>query len=316
MAEVWWRSRDLRSDPDAEPQESLAEQIPETSRSVRAAIAARIAGYTAPEWNVTAATGVDAGVALVRVFGEQAAPVLARVNMLRDKYTREHLGTAGVTGREPGVRRVTVVLTLQPTAAASVSIPAGSQLTAPGAAGADQVVFETERQIFATAATVAGYVAQAGVRAAGLAPSEVTAATPVPVFGGRPQPGNGLWLGFAGPGPFPRLTLRLMLAGAGARASATDAPVVGWDLLTADGLVPADVHLDETAGLTSSGGVEVGTRRDWPELPHPALVADPATVPRRWLRLGLQQGQYDSAPALAGVLVNAVTAEGAETVRN
>ena len=318
MTEPWWRSRDLPADPDVQPQNEFAELIPATSRDVRAATAARIAGFTAPEWSpaTSAATGVDAGVALIKAFAEQAAPVLTRANQLTGKYTREHLRVAGVAGREPGVGRVTVVLTLLPTATASVPIAAGTQLTAPGAAGGDQVVFETERQIFATAATVAGYVAQVGDRAARLAPADVTAAAPVAVFGPRPQPGNGLWLGLAGPAPFPRLALRLVLAGAGATGSGADPPVVGWDLLTGDGLVPADVHLDETAGLTSSGDVEVGTRREWPELSHPALLADPAAVPLRWLRLGLRQGQYDTAPALIAVLVNAVTAEGVETVRN
>jgi len=304
MSTPWWRSGELPADPDADPVTDFPPLLPDASSDIQSAIRGRRPGYT-PDW--TPAPSGDAGEALVGVFGEQAAPVFVQANRLRDKYRRELLRIAGVTGREPGIGRATVLFSLLPTATDSVPVPAGTQLTVPGAGGA-QVIFETERDLFATAAVLAGLIGQIGDSS--IVYADRTA--PVPVFGRRPQPGNGLWLGFDGPLPYPRLTLQIVLAGTD-RGGNGEPPVPRWELLTADGLIPADVHADDTDGMRRGGIVELGTRRDWAVLPVPAPGARDRT-PLRWLRIGLRQGSYDTAPTLMAVRLNAVAAAGFETV--
>jgi predicted phage baseplate assembly protein len=324
----WWRrTPDRRADPDAQPVQDFPELLAADSRAARAAVVGRIAGFT-PDWKVagTTGSGADAGVALVKVFGEQVAPVAQQANRLRDKYGREQLRIAGVTGRGSEVATVTLVFTLLETATATVAVPAGTQLLAPAADGDGQVVFETTRDLDATPARLAMLVAEAGTRTGRIGPGELTPATPVLAFGLRPQPGSALWLGFDGPVPFPRLSLGLELpappgtgsvvAGGVAGQRAAGEPNLSWELFTTGGLVPADVERDETLGLRQSGIVEVRTSRDWPALPHPTARAGTPAQRLRWLRVGLLSGRYDTAPGVVAVLVNAVLAEGAETVRD
>jgi len=322
---LWWRSEEQRAHPDAQPVEKFPDLVEEGSRAIRSAIARRVHGYT-PEWRAGAGGGggADAGVALVKVFGEQAAPVFSQANRLADKYRREQLRIAGVLGRGPSVARVMVVFSLLENAQDSVLIAAGTQLIAPAADGQGQVVFETSRAVHATPAKLALFVGEIGSRGAQLQPNEVTAASPLLTFGPRPQPGSALWLGFSGPLPFPKLAIHLDLVFPDALQRSvrfgapvgSDEPMLAWEVLTGRGLVPADVYVDETGALRQSGIVEVGTNTGWDPLPNPVLPADPPSPALRWLRVSLRHGRYEVVPRLATARVNAVPADGVETVRD
>ena len=96
--EVWWGPE---ADPRASPASRTAgaagiepELLPASKEAVRAAVAARIAGFTS-DWTNPAPD--DSGVALVRLFGIQMEPLLSRVNRLPEKALVEHLRIAGVT---------------------------------------------------------------------------------------------------------------------------------------------------------------------------------------------------------------------------
>jgi predicted phage baseplate assembly protein len=321
----WWRPpADRRSDVDAQPVEEFPELVPADSRAARAAVAGRIAAFT-PDWSLGSA-GADAGVALVKVFAEQVEPVAQRVNRLRERHLREQLRIAGVRGRGPRPGTVMVVVTLLEAAPDTVPVPAGTQLTAAGAGGAGQVVFETVRDLDATPSRLRMLALQAGTRAARLEPAELAPSTPVPPLGAQPQPGDALWLGFAGPVPYPSLTLAFQLVTGAGQTSVTAGgvasprpagePTLAWELLTGDGLVPAELRSDDTLALRQSGIVELGTLRDWPPLVHPGLPGAPPESRLRWLRVGLLFGRYDTAPLLAAILPNAVLAEGVETIRD
>ena len=93
-------------------------------------------------------------------------------------------------------------------------------------------------------------------------------------------------------------------------------PALSWELLTADGLIPAELHGDETRALRQSGIVEVGTVQGWPLLRHPSLLDAPPESSLRWLRIGLIFGRYDTPPRVEAIRLNAVLAEGAETIRD
>ena len=325
MTMPWWRRADRRGDPDAQPVEEFPELLAADSRSVRAAVAGRIGAFT-PDWKAGSA-GADAGVALVKVFGEQVEPVARQVIRLPDKYAREQLRIAGVTGRGPRPGTVMVVITLVEAAPAPVLVPAGTQLTAAAAEGTGQVVFETVADLYATPSRLRMLVLQAGTRAALLLPAELAPNTPVLAFGADPRPGNALWLGFAGPAPFPSLTLAFQLTAATAGQPsftggglavppAAGEPTLSWELLTHDGLVPAELQRDDSLALRQSGIVEVGTNRDWAPLRHPGLPDAPPESELRWLRIGLLFGRYDTPPRVEAVQLNAVMAEGAETIRD
>ena len=332
MTTPWWRQPDRAGDPDAQPLEEFPELLAADSRSVRAAVAGRIGAFT-PDWS-PASAGADAGVALDKVFGEQVAPVARQAGRLTEKHAREQLRIAGVTGRGPRPGTVMVVITLVQAAPASVLVPAGTQLLAPasaqltaGAAGGDQVVFETTDDLYATPSRLGMLALQAGTRTALLLPSELAPATPVLAFGDRPRPGNALWLGFSDPAPFPRLTLAFQLAlapagqpsvtgGGVAGPAAAGEPTLSWELLTADGLVPAELQHDDTRALRQSGIVELGTAAEWPALRHPGLLDPPKESALHWLRVGLLLGRYDAPPLVEAVQPNAVMADGAETIRD
>jgi predicted phage baseplate assembly protein len=321
----WWRPpADRRDEPDAQPVEDFPELVAADSRAVRAEVAGRIAAFT-PDWSVGSA-GADAGVALVKVFAEQVKPVAERVNRLREKHAREQLRIAGVRGRGQQPGRVMVVVRLLEAAPDTVPVPAGTQLTAAGAGGAGQVVFETLADLDATPSRLLLLALQAGTRSARLLPSELTPQTPVLPFGADPRPGSALWLGFGGPVPYPSLALALDLVSAADLTSVSAGGVAGpppageptltWELLTGDGLIPAELRGDGTRALRQSGIVVLGTSRDWPPLPQPGLPDAPPESRLRWLRVGLLFGRYDVAPRLAAVQPNTVMAEGAETVRD
>jgi predicted phage baseplate assembly protein len=271
--------------------------------------------------------GADAGVALVKVFGEQVEPVAQRANLLREKHAREQLRIAGVTGRGPRPGSVMVVMTLVEAAPGPVQVPAGTQLTTAAATGEGQVVFETTRDLYATPARLRMLALQAGTRAVLLEPAELAPASPVLAFGGEPRPGNAFWLGFTGPVPFPSLTLAVQVAATADRQPSVAAggigtpppagePTLSWELLTAEGPVAAELRRDDSLGLRQSGIVELGTMADWVPLRHPVVRDAPAESTLRWLRVGLLFGRYDAPPRVERVELNAVLAEGAETIRD
>lgn len=294
------------------------------SRRIRGAVAGRIQAFT-PDWSVGSARG-DAGVALVKVFAEQVTPVARQAARLPEKYMREQLRIAGVTGRGPQPGTVMLVISLVDAAPGSVLVPAATQVTAPAAEGTGQVVFETTDDLHATPSRLGMAAVQAGTRASLLLPSELTAQTPVMPFGADPRPGNALWLGFTSPAPFPRLTLAFQLAvaataqpsvagGVGIGPPAGE-PTLSWELLTTDGLVAVDVYRDETRALRQSGIVEVGTTGSWVPLRHPAIAKPPPESQLCWLRVGLLFGHYDAPPRVEAIRLNTVMAEGAETIRD
>ena len=322
---TWWRPpADRRSDPDAQPVEDFPELVAADSRAARAAVAGRIAAFTR-DWQPGSA-GTDAGVALVKVFGEQIAPVAQKVNQLRDKHAREQLRIAGVRGRGPHPGTVMVIVTLLEAAPDTVSVPMGTQLAAADAGGAGQVIFETTRDLNATPSRLLTLALQSGTRVARLEPAELAPATPVLPLGTQPQPGDALWLGFSGPVPYPLLTLAFSLVASGGQTSVTAGgsvgpppagePTLAWELLTANGRVPAGVRADGTLALRQSGIVELATQRDWPPLWHPDLPRSLQESALHWLRVGLLFGRYDVPPQLTAILLNAVLAEGAETIRD
>ncbi|MFI9455216.1 putative baseplate assembly protein [Amycolatopsis sp. NPDC052450] len=325
MTDVVWWDREATGDPADEarivpgPAGGRPELVDATREAVRAAVRDRLPGYT-PDW--TDPDRQDAGVALVRLFGIQAEPALARVNRLPEKVLVEELNTAGVRRAPATVAATLLEFTVTPPDGASVLVPAGFQAAASRPGG--RVVYETGQDLYATPATLGAIAVQRGGT---LEPIPLGPAGPSRAFepfGRDPAPGNALWLGLTGTtAPFPSLSLGFVVAAVPATPIAAGglvplplppAPLLRWDVLDGGRFVPAEVDRDETGGLRSSGTVRLRVPRTWaPGNPPTARLG----LPLRWLRLRIAHGAFPSpAPVLSGLRLNVVGATAAGTFRN
>lgn len=324
--DVWWE-RDAPAEeaeagrvvPGPGPTGVQPELTEATREAVRSDVRGRIAGYT-PDW--TDPDRQDAGVALVRLFGTQAEPVLARVNRLPEKVLAEHLATAGVRRRPATVASALLEFTVNPPDGASVLVPAGFQSAASTPAG--QVVYETDDDLYATPATLGALAVQEAGTLEPLPLGPAGPGRPFPPFGRDPEPGNSLWIGLAGQaGPYPRLALGFVVAalppapadsGGLLPLPLPPAPLLRWDVLDGNRLVPAELLRDSTAGLGASGTVELRVPRSWAPGSPPGSRPRP---PLRWLRLRIAHGAFAGpAPVLAGLRLNTVAATAARTIRD
>jgi predicted phage baseplate assembly protein len=314
-SDVWWE-RDATGEgrivPGPGPTGSQPELVDATREAVRSDIRGRIAGYT-PDW--TNPDRQDAGVALVRLFGTQAEPVLSRVNRLPEKLLAEHLRTAGVRRRPAGAAAALLEFTVTPPDGASVLIPAGFQAAASG-----QVIYETDDDLYATPATLGALAVQDDGSLQQLPLGPAGPGRPFEPFGRDPKPGNGLWIGLAGvASPYPLLSLGFVVkAKPPSPASSGDldrpAPLLRWDVLDGNRIVAAEVVKDDTSGFRASGTIELRVPRSWapgrPPGSRPGL-------PLRWLRVQISHGEFtDVPPVLSGLRLNMVAATAARTIRD
>lgn len=320
--EVWWE-KDARTEGDVVPGPGPSGVQPElveaTREAVRTDVSGRIAGYT-PEW--TDPDRQDAGVALVRLFGTQAEPVLSRVNRLPEKVLAEHLATAGVRRRPAGAAAALLEFTVNPPDGTSVLVPAGFQSAASTPQG--QIVYETEQDLYATPATLGALAVEESGTLEDLPLGPAGPGRPFAPFGRDPEPGNGLWIGLAGTAaPYPSLSLGLVVvaappapavSGGPAPLPLPPAPLLRWDVLDGTRLVPAELVRDSTGGLSADGTVELRVPRSWQPGSPPGSRARPSL---RWLRLRIAYGAFDGpAPVLSGLRLNTVAATAARTIRD
>jgi predicted phage baseplate assembly protein len=281
--------------------------------AIRDQLLARVAGFT-PDWTGTGPG--DAGRALVELFAVQAEPLLQRIDRLPEKLLTEVLRIAGAAVAAATPAAAVLQFTVTPPDGTSVLIPAGFQAGAAPADGGDQqVIFETLRDLWATPATLATLLAG---RLDPKRPNQ-----PFAPFGPRPQPGDALWLGLAGPAaPYPMLTVEAVATAGGVPepvGAGGDTPPDGpgplltWDVLDGNRLRPCEVVRDGTAGLRLSGTVDLRLPATW----APGRPASPRPLPAlRWLRVALAFGAYPQAPALDAIRLNAVAADAVRTIRD
>jgi predicted phage baseplate assembly protein len=318
--DVWW-ARDSAEEgrivPGPGPSGIQPELVDATQEAVRAAVRERIPGYT-PDW--TNPDRQDAGVALVRLFGTQAEPVLTRVNRLPEKVLAEHLNTVGVRLRPATAAAALLEFTVTPPDGASVLVPAGFQAAASGPDG--QLIYETDQDLYATPGTLGAIAVQ---RAGALEPIPLGPngpGRPFPPFGADPQPGNALWLGLsAAASPFPSLSLGFVIAAVPPTPAESGGltplpippqPLLRWEVLDGGRFRPAEVVRDETGGLRAGGTVELRVPRTWAVGSPPVARPGPAL---RWLRLQVAHGTFTGAPPLVtGLRLNMVAATAARTI--
>ncbi|WP_338932999.1 putative baseplate assembly protein [Streptomyces netropsis] len=324
--EPWWTlsagaARAALLDADGRPVLLGADRA-----ALLAALRARVAGFT-PEWTGTGAD--DAGDALQRLFALMAEAVAVRVDRLPAKLLVEHLRIAGLSPLPASPARVLLRLTATAAAGPGVQVPAGFQAGAPGPEGSE-VVLETTDDMWVSPAELA--TVAVGRPATGLLPGPVDEVTPgegvhaagFAPFGSPTAPGSALWLGFTSPqAPAGGLSLAFVAAPRpGGPASAVrgavapsepDPPHLRWSVLDGTSFAAADVLVDDTGGLTTTGTVHLRLPDGW----RPGRPPGGAHLPEaHWLRARLTGGAYAEPPRLVGVLPHTVLATAVRTVRD
>ncbi|MBG0562862.1 putative baseplate assembly protein [Actinoplanes aureus] len=317
---AWWGKAAGGETPRLVPGAGPAGRQPELVDAGRAAIRDRVRdrvpAYT-PDWS--SIDPADAGSALIQLFAVTAAPVLERLNRLPEKLLTEALRVSGAGLTGPAPAAAVLQFTVTPSDGASVLIPAGFQAGATPADGSDdQVVFETERDLWATPATLASVLSGTAGRLDAVRPDRRFAP-----FGPRPQPGDVLWLGLAGPAaPYPMLTVEAVAAPGGVPEPVTVGgdtlgngvePLLTWSLLDGNRYRPVEVVRDGTAGFRVSGTIDLRLPSGW----RPGRPPSSRPLPElRWLRVVLTHGAYPRAPELASVRLNMVASAAVRTVRD
>jgi predicted phage baseplate assembly protein len=326
MSEPWWvqatpaEQKYLRTGPLGLTPRLVDDDAP----SIADDLLTRRTGFT-PEW--APVDGVDAGAALVKLYGEQATLIAQRLNRVPDKAKIELYRAAGVEPLGARSAEALVEFTLAPAATESVLVPAGFQLgAAPADGSSGQVIFETQEQVFATSAKIGALQAQSGASLLALPVPEGTDAAGFLPFPSDSQPGDALRIGLDGPAaPTRGLTLLVKLASideiprphseGGFTPSMPTVPagaaLFQWEVLSENGAEPIEVLRDETKSFTESGMIEFRLPVRWD-----AFIAPGGNKAMRWLRVRLVQGRIAAPPRVTAIRVNMSRACAVRTIRN
>lgn len=282
----------------------------------------RIIRYT-PDW--TDFNPSDPGMTLVELFAWLTEIMLYELNRVPDLTYVKFLDLLGLRQNPatPAVADVTFTPTARTT---GVVVPAGSQLSASGPAGAP-LIFETDQALALVPYQLTDIVVDDG--------QVFTAVTPGASFrplGWIPQPGNAMYLGFtpntpAEAGQFPQELRMLVTLPAAASAGLPQQagksvqrplpPVtLVWEYLPREDTTQwarLNVLADGSAAFTAQGYVTVAG----PATIAPAKAAD-VDDPRYWLRVRLVTGRYAAGqePVIDAITTNTTTARNLATVRN
>jgi predicted phage baseplate assembly protein len=283
----------------------------------------RVAAYT-PEWTNRRAD--DAGQALIRLFGEQAEPVLHRLNRIPEKLFVECLRTAGVQPLPPRPAEALVEFTVSPASKESQLVAAGFQVAARPATGTGElVVFETTRDLVATPSTIGEIHVQSGSFFRAVDVKSQDPGFMFLPFSKQARAGRAMLIGLTttpnDTPPFPLVSIAFTVvtpsgdpppveSGGMTPLPVESSPLLVWELLDSGRFQPVELVLDETNGLRQSGIVELRPARSWrPDRPSGLG----GTTSLRWLRLRILGGTFDHAPSLGLPRLNTVRAVATRT---
>lgn len=331
MSEIWWgeefipgsqprHARLVRREGSLAPQPELARA---TRQDVIAELRSRISNFT-PEWSNPQPS--DAGVALLRLFGEQMEPVLERLNRIPEKALVEFLSLAGIQPLQATPAEALLEFSVSDSAPRSVTVAKGFQIGAAPAGGqGGRVIFETQRDLLAAPAKITEIQILLESLFRSHDPEAKGDEARFLPFGDRPGRRRALFLGLSGevtPGPTISLGIRVatppgapppVSSGGLAPLPVPPAPLLEWSVLDGDSYEPAEIITDETGGLMHSGVVELSVPRQWRKGRPAGLPGDPDL---RWLRLRIAFGQYSKPPQLSSIRLNMVRALAARTIFN
>jgi hypothetical protein len=288
--------------------------VPGDRATVAAELLARAPGFARP-WRPRPG---DAGLILAQLFGEQAEPVLARLNRMPEKIFVEFLRIAGVAPIPATPATVLVELTVDPSSPEPVLVARGCQLSAHLPSG--DLVFETDDDLVAAPGTVGALLDERNGLYAPAVPDDFGRIAP---FGDEADAGSAFWIGLTGdvaPGPSLSLTFSRWsspdapppaIAGALAPLVAAAGPRLTWQIVDGERRVALSLLRDGTADLSHSGVVTLAVPASF----APSAAPDGSGLTLRWIRVEITSGAFDSAPLLTRVGMNGVTATAGKTFR-
>lgn len=297
--------------------------IDETAAEVAQELFDRRAAYT-PDWVDPQQT--DAGSTLVKLFGDQAAPVRRRLNRLPDKVLVDFFRIAGIQP-EPARPSVAMVrFSISPGAEGSTLVPGGFQLGAtPADDSSDMVIFETQSDLRATPAELTELIVQEGANLRNVLEDNKDPEQSFAPFGGDPRVGNALLIGLGEETterPAPSVSFGIRIAatpgspppvslGGVAPIPLPVAPVLQWEALIGGRFELVDELEDETRNLFRSGTITLRTPRNWKTYP-----LNDGGEKRFWLRLQIVHGRFAEAPRISSIRTNMVAVRAVQTVRD
>lgn len=321
---------------------SLKDQTPQIDtrrwQDIVDEIRARIPHYT-PEW--TDLNDNDPGITLTQVFAHLAEMLLFRMQRVPDLLYIKFLELIGIELTPALPARVEVSLGVaEGHPDASVPVPQGTQVSAPGGDG-PPIVFETERAFTALALQLRAVQVDDGAQYRNVSELNAAASGGFDALGAEPRPGAALLLGFAFPDSFaapdafpavavdiafwaqpdPAQPLVRRCDASGTRAWPSARLV--WEGWNGSLWVKLDSLSDDTLALTQSGHAvlrvpaNAALRRDhlgdYDALNRDTGEPQPALF---WLRWRAVSAQYELAPRLLALRINTVPALQAQTVEN
>lgn len=285
---------------------------------LRKELKARIPRYT-DEW--TDVNESDPGTTLIELFAWLAEMQLYRMNKVPQLNYLKFLELLGIELQPamPARTEITFATTDAPPGPV-ILVPPGTQVSADTDEG--PLIFETERPLYALAATIADILVDDGVTRVSHRPPEEGPADPFHPFTEVPQTGRGMWLGFASDGDFPGrveidLAIEMEVERAAPAAVSCSSPArvesaqLAWDYWDGREWLSLEVLEDETRAFARSGHVFLRS----PEAGAMARHAfGPSGETLFWIRVRILTSSYESAPRIESIRTNTVPAIQAETI--
>jgi predicted phage baseplate assembly protein len=291
--------------------------------SLLSEVRTRIARYT-PEWTPvwTDVNDNDPGITMVQVFAWLAEILTYRMNNVPELNYIKFLQLLGIelNAAEPANAEVTFPMKSSFTGS-SIIVPKGTQLTAQSPSGGSPIVFETDRSLIALTAPLASLLVFDGFNFTSVTQANDNAQQGFQPFGPTVNQDNALLLGFDATAPFPALELDLAIwtlpdvsKSALFKCGLPDAPSFAsakllWEFWNGSAWQQLSLLKDETLALTRTGHVFVRT----PATGMQQAVFPPEPKSLFWIRVRVQQSQYERPPQLLAIRTNTVSVLQAET---
>jgi hypothetical protein len=294
--------------------------------SLLSEVRTRIARYT-PEWTPvwTDVNDNDPGITMVQVFAWLTEILTYRMSKVPDLNYIKFLQLLGIelSAAEPASAEVTFPLKSS-FADPSIIIPKATQITAQAPGGGVPIAFETDRSLIALKAPLASLLVFDGFNFTSVTQENENAQQGFQPFGPAVNANNALMLGFDTTAPFPSLELDLAISSmpdisksAAFKCGLPDAPSFAsaklvWEFWNGSAWVKLSLLKDETLALTRTGHVFLQT---------PPSGMQPAIFPPEpkllfWIRVRVEQSQYERPPRLLAIRTNTVSVLQAETIQN
>ncbi|PWT82055.1 MAG: putative baseplate assembly protein [Acidobacteria bacterium] len=292
--------------------------------SLLAEVRTRIARYT-PEWTPvwTDVNDNDPGITMVQVFAWLAEMLTYRMSKVPELNYLKFLQLLGIelNAAEPSSAEVTFpIKSTFPDP--SLIVPAQTQITAQGPAGAAPIVFETDRSLIALKAPLASLLVFDGFTLTSVTQENEEAQQGFQPFGPTVNDDNALLLGFETAPPFPSLELNLAIwtvpdvsKSALFKCGLPDSPsfasaTLRWEFWNGTQWLRLSLLKDETLALTRTGHVFLQT---------PASGMQPAVFPPEpkslfWIRVRVERNHYERPPKLLAIRTNTISVLQAQTV--